>query len=142
MTPKPDNLPAPADMPLPTLIREMARILHNSGGEAMGAGYSAKLADEALRWAESLPGWRPIETAPKDGTLILGGNDLWNGDGIVLGFWFGHWREYPSPEDMTLYPTHWYDFGDGQPMPPDLRRRAGNDPATALRPGIRRAPGG
>jgi hypothetical protein len=52
MTPKPDNLPAPADMDLPTLLRECARVLHNSGGEDRGAGYSAKLADAALSWLE------------------------------------------------------------------------------------------
>jgi hypothetical protein len=49
MTPKPDNLPAPADMDLPTLLRECARVLGNAGGAAYGAGYSAQLAEAALR---------------------------------------------------------------------------------------------
>ena len=51
MTPKPDNLPAPADMDLPTLLRECARVLGNAGGAAYGAGYSAQLAEAALHEA-------------------------------------------------------------------------------------------
>lgn len=51
MTPKPINLPPPADMDLPTLLRECARVLGNAGGEAYGAGYSAELAAAALREA-------------------------------------------------------------------------------------------
>jgi hypothetical protein len=51
MTPKPDNLPAPADMDLPTLLRECARVLHNAGGADRGAGYSAQLAEAALHEA-------------------------------------------------------------------------------------------
>lgn len=54
MTPKPDNLPAPADMDLPTLLRECARILANAGGEAHGAGYSAALARAARHEANMI----------------------------------------------------------------------------------------
>jgi hypothetical protein len=54
MTPKPDNLPAPADMDLPTLLRECARILANAGGESHGAGYSAALARAAQREANMI----------------------------------------------------------------------------------------
>ena len=51
MTPKPANLPPPAEMDLPTLLRECARVLGNSGGEAYGAGHSAALAQAAMREA-------------------------------------------------------------------------------------------
>lgn len=51
MTPKPANLPAPANMDLPTLLRECARVLGNSGGPAYDAGYSAELARAAQREA-------------------------------------------------------------------------------------------
>ena len=74
MTPKPDNLPAPEAMNLSTLLREVARLLHNSGGAERGAGYSAELANAALRWAENVPQWRPIESAPRDGTVFIGRN--------------------------------------------------------------------
>lgn len=49
MTPKPANLPAPANMDLPTLLRECARVLGNSGGAERGAGYSEELAKAAFR---------------------------------------------------------------------------------------------
>ena len=51
MTLKPANIPAPADMDLPTLLRECARVLGNAGGAAYGAGYSAELARAAEREA-------------------------------------------------------------------------------------------
>jgi len=102
MTPKPDNLPKdPADMTLSQVLQECARILHNAGGAERGAEYSAELADAALRWAENLPGWKPIEAAPRDGTWFWG---LVDEDAISMRFdadfsaFVSSWREMTFSE--------------------------------------------
>jgi hypothetical protein len=134
MTPKPDNLPKnPADMTLSQVLQECARILHNAGGAERGAGDSADLANAALRWAENLPQWRPIESAPRDGTrcnIYRPGSLEWAR--VVFGqFSPDQFAKKPRPywkherealtgtaEARANQPTHWYDFGHGQPMPP------------------------
>lgn len=122
MTPKPDNLPAPADMTLQQLLFEMARVLHNAGGEAHGAGYSAKLADAAIARADNLPGWRPIETAPRDDLIdiLIDGGQRWAScyyDRIC-----DEWRTSRPSNKLAwvkaICVTHWYDFGGGSPTPP------------------------
>lgn len=50
--------------------------------------------------------WQPIETAPKDGTLVLVYEEC---NGIMLGYYRTEWRE--ATEAMTIQPTHW------QPLP-------------------------
>jgi hypothetical protein len=60
--------------------------------------------DEALQ--PRVPTWRPIETAPRDGTKVLmrvkGG-----GDDIILAKWDGiHWRLGQTSYDRTML-THW-----------------------------------
>jgi len=59
--------------------------------------------------------WRPIESAPKDGTNVLGGYVGPDGNSVGEMFWWeGWWRTW----DGTLhartiyYPTHW------RPLPP------------------------
>jgi hypothetical protein len=125
MTPKPDNLPKdPADMTLSQVLQECARILHNAGGAERGAGDSAELANAALRWAENLPGWRPIGTA-KRGVGVLGRwSYLYPGDkGLTAGHEIGEvtddggFRSDEGNHHAGLF-TYWYDFGHGQPMPP------------------------
>ncbi len=134
MTPKPNNLPAPADMTLQQLIREVARILDNSGGPERGAEYSAALAAEALRRAENLPGWRKIETAPMglanrvivavpteiSGEFVTGEAyfDPNNGEWWWAGTLNGEWGDAPISDINHGPPMHWYDFGGGAPMPP------------------------
>lgn len=56
--------------------------------------------------------WRDIETAPKDGLLVL----LW-AERPIVGHWqagVNHykWRDYESFRVITPTPTHW------QPLPP------------------------
>ena len=66
----------------------------------------------------AFPAWRPIETAPKDGTLFLGTNER---SGACCVTWFGKtshvplygWCEGVDGEDIDLWwPTHW------MPLPP------------------------
>ena len=64
--------------------------------------------------AKAVPVWMPIETAPKDGTRILGFEPIENGIAIVH---FAHRdRWYPSDEaeryDGCFSPSHW------MPLPP------------------------
>jgi hypothetical protein len=58
--------------------------------------------------------WRPIGTAPKDGTKIL----LWDAryDGVCSGYWhpeFNGWRASGTEEMM-----HWCDMTHWRPQPP------------------------
>lgn len=61
-------------------------------------------------------GWRPIETAPKDGTAVLLYADSWELTwGIQAGrFYDGEWMCWGGavPENDEDGPTHW------QPLPP------------------------
>jgi len=54
-------------------------------------------------------GWRPIETAPTDGTVIL----VWGSGGHdIASVWW--WANENKPEwfngDVVVYPTHWRDL--------------------------------
>ena len=67
----------------------------------------------------ALPVWRPIETAPKDGTKILLGKIAGHPDHptalwwATSGFWsdkWGNWNDGIEPAGLAS-PTHW------QPLP-------------------------
>ena len=62
-------------------------------------------------------GWNPIETAPKDGTRVLGAIDCGSGAKVVYEVAFypidGEWRR-PVPATDVLFPTHWMPL----PEPP------------------------
>lgn len=66
---------------------------------------------------ETVKEWQPIETAPKDGTEILGyGNASWQGKRYAPGrhvAWFdlGKWWGRDSDAESGLHLTHW------QPLP-------------------------
>jgi hypothetical protein len=58
------------------------------------------------------PLWQPIETAPKDGTMIL----VWFSEAAraMLLWWFDdHWRFLGSTTIPIVYPTHWMPIPEG-----------------------------
>jgi len=97
-----------------TLLAALKRIQSQCAGHA--DEFSERvyhIASEALQQAEAQTwpeGWQPIETAPKDGTTILG----WDTIEHVLLFWHdGAWREN-ALADNPIPPTHWMPL----PAPP------------------------
>jgi hypothetical protein len=52
--------------------------------------------------------WKPIESAPKDGTVILGHDPDWVDPVLIMYFDAekNKW-EYLFPEDWPTNPTHW-----------------------------------
>lgn len=70
---------------------QLAEVSYNAGWE------------EALAWKSSQDDWRPIKTAPKDGSYIL----LLDSDYVVTGHW---WEPYNcwAPKVLCIdKPTHW-----------------------------------
>jgi Protein of unknown function (DUF551) len=80
-----------------------------------GAGYTA-----GKRQAQPIPYWQPIETAPKDGTVVL----LWEDDMVTVGSYTNFDSVGGAPEgyhngwfdDETGYheiiPSHWMPLPD------------------------------
>jgi hypothetical protein len=64
---------------------------------------------EAERWRGG--GWQPIETAPKDGTRIIGSHREWV---EVLEASNGAWFQFDLDCFTTYHPTHWMPL----PEPP------------------------
>lgn len=64
-------------------------------------------------------GWKPIETAPKDETVVLlFCPERWDTAGVVVAFWsedFAAWYEREaSSHSVSEEPTHWMPL----PAPP------------------------
>lgn len=86
-----------------------------SGHMAPGYDPRVDLIREALSRRPDAPSageWMPIETAPKDGTPILG----WSDEGVAYVCWAywatecgGCWRFFDTGKGDTyaFYPTHW-----------------------------------
>lgn len=62
---------------------------------------------------DTIVDWRPIETAPKKGLILLhhrlkkGGHWRWEGP-IVVGHWWPKYRVWsPAYSDEEIEPTHW-----------------------------------
>ena len=81
-----------------------------------GADYNAYTAALALLDAPEAEGWRPIETAPKDGTMVTLFPDFKGR--VSQGRWFkgkrsgGRWAT--CPYNYVANPTHWMPL----PNPP------------------------
>jgi hypothetical protein len=70
-------------------------------------------------------GWQPIETAPKDGTIIWLGQP----NCLRVGFWAsgkeyehkgsvgGGWRDFNECRDLRFEPTHWQPTPNAPPPP-------------------------
>lgn len=61
--------------------------------------------------SEAWPKWRPIETAPKDGTLVII-YDPRSHRAYACGFEFGIWQTGVWDSRGPVSPTHWL------PLPP------------------------
>ncbi|BCZ76012.1 hypothetical protein [Komagataeibacter phage phiKX1] len=66
-----------------------------------------------LERAEMGQKWRPIETAPKDGTCILVPVKFIGAD--VVTWWAAAWRETTNGLRLNEAPTHWMPL----PNPPE-----------------------
>lgn len=73
----------------------------------------ARAVVRALRAANVMPVWHPIESAPKDGTLILA--PVGHGIMDVVSWWGGQWRETANALAIRNEPTHWQPL----PTPPE-----------------------
>jgi hypothetical protein len=75
-------------------------------------------ADE-IEWLRAERAWRPIETAPKDGTIIYGENGKFGQRGLVHFNSQGEWEMVNGLTNMPIgigfYPTHWQPL----PTPPE-----------------------
>lgn len=96
------------------------------GWDAFEAGYRA-----ALRARQDAPGWRPIETAPKDDALILAGcpADEEFPEGRVM-IWKGSILSRnlsdPTPRHLQFPATHWMPI-PASPQPPATPRESEED---------------
>jgi hypothetical protein len=54
--------------------------------------------------------WQPIETAPKDGEILLFGSAY----GGALDYWLGQWcgNHWEDRDGFYLAPTHWMPLPD------------------------------
>ena len=78
---------------------------HPASGETIAHQVISLWLEE---YKKAQPGWRPIDTAPKDGTTVLVANDKYVAEG---SFFTGYWS-WGMPIADEIQPTHW------MPLPP------------------------
>ena len=98
--------------------RVFVRALRDPIGADTEFELSEGQATALLRARENADGWRPIETAPKDGTLIL----AWVPDGRMM-IWradlLAHGLSARTPEHLKFPATHWRPL----PAPPEKKEK-------------------
>jgi hypothetical protein len=94
-------------------LRNVARCA-GLGSYRVHPKHAARLVAEVRRLDE-LAAWRPIETAPKDGTLVLA---CWAGSGMypIITRWLKNAQAWTHPFNKPVNPpTHWMPL----PTPPE-----------------------
>jgi hypothetical protein len=76
-------------------------------GGSSTAHVVTKLCDELTALLDALEAreWAPIETAPKDGTLILATAHDWDHPCVLS--WAGRWDDRSGDTSQDYAPTHW-----------------------------------
>jgi hypothetical protein len=105
----------------PTTVRDNLKALSAYLYESSGPDFMYEAVEQAIVLLE---GWRPIETAPKDGTKV----DLWRlsdkwqavAEGRrITDAWFadGRWRhedyDYGHERSVSGHITHWMPLPEG-----------------------------
>lgn len=92
-------------------LRHSANVLGNYDSEWTPDVATMRAAAAEIERLRSLTEWRPIETAPRDGTDIL----IFEGNAIIAAWWTSanpRLSGWDAGEFMCDHPTHWL------PLPP------------------------
>lgn len=87
--------------------RNEAEFILREAVRSSDSSHAAKTPAVPGSESEATSGWMPIETAPKDGTQILGWTPYW-ADHVQNVWWYtglGRWS-------TTMQPTHWMPLPD------------------------------
>ena len=104
-------------------VETMRQVLGDALAKQMGIGYyyvTAETARAALA-VVPMPEWQPIETAPKDGTVILVcGNNARGVYYVTDAKWScGAWCLFDCAEDSHTYPSDYHTHWQPLPTPPE-----------------------
>lgn len=97
----------------------IAKVIAEMRERGFGSGFDELVVSEWADRLAALDGWRPISTAPKDGTYVLlsgFGLPVWQGSwcGMSGRHAINGWSRFNSV-DLDWRPTHWQPL----PAPPE-----------------------